>query len=446
MEERSFMGNPGIHPNGAAALEAAGRSALDALAAQATRSATEDRVRELAATTPALATLLTAGEDDARPVGFEHTLHEMAQQPFVWADTALRAASFAEQILGPVLHEQRYRGVVLTGSGSSHYVGELVAPALRAALGLPVFAVAAGDLLTHGAAAFPATGPLLMVSIARSGNSPESLAAVRVAAKEAPATAFLHICCNADGRLAQGTPGDPEAHRLVLHPLTNDRSLVMTSSFTSLALAALSLGYAGRMENYLAEAKRLCDAVLQHQSACAAFAAALDFSSIRRAVFLGSGCQYGAAREAALKLTEMTAGAIVAMAETHLGLRHGPMAAIHADTLLVSLVPPAFRPSRYATDLVAELRAKRLGAGTVLHGSGCAPLLLGDDTQSPNDLPTAGEAFAAIENVTLAQWMGFFASLHHGLSPDAPSRSNVITRVVPPFPIYDAEPDGDAPR
>jgi tagatose-6-phosphate ketose/aldose isomerase len=335
--------------------------------------------------------------------------------------------------------------VVLTGSGSSHYVGELVAPALRNALGMPVVPVAAGDLLTHGAAALPVPGPLLLVSIARSGNSPESIAAVRIAAREGRDISFLHITCNADGRLAQGAAEDPEASRLVLHPLTNDRSLVMTSSFTSMAVAALSLGYVGQTAQYLAQAERLCRAVLQDQSASAAFAAAIDYAACHRAVFLGSGCQYGAAREAALKLTEMTAGAIVSMAETHLGLRHGPMAAIHPDTLLVSFVPPGIRAARYGVDLVAELRAKALGAATVLQESGSVPTLLEGDVRLPVTDTAADEAFAAIENVAFAQWMGFFASRFHGLAPDAPSRSNVISRVVPPFPIYETPPDSGQP-
>lgn len=415
-------------------------------AARASLAGGEHRLQEIARQAPVLDMLVAPDESARCEQGYGHTLREIAQQPFVWADTALRATALVEECVGAALRDQRFRAVVLTGSGSSHYVGELVAPALRNALGVPVVPVAAGDLLTHGIAALPAPGPLLLVSIARSGNSPESIAAVRIAAREGREVAFLHITCNADGRLAQGTVQDPEASRLVLHPLTNDRSLVMTSSFTSMALAALSLGYVGRTAQYLAHGEWLCQAVLQQQGACAAFAAAIDYAACQRAVFLGSGCQYGAAREAALKLTEMTAGAIVSMAETHLGLRHGPMAAIHPGTLVVSFVPPGMRSARYSADLVAELRAKALGAALVLQVSGHAPALLKGDAPPAAADTGVDEAFAALESVAFAQWVGFFASRFHGLAPDAPSRSNVISRVVPPFPIYDMPPDAGGPR
>jgi tagatose-6-phosphate ketose/aldose isomerase len=415
-------------------------------ASRASLAGGENRLRDIAGRTAVLGTLAAPDDAERCGQGYGHTLREIVQQPFVWADTALRAMPFVEEFHGAALREQRYRAVVLTGSGSSHYVGELVAPALRNALGMPVVPVAAGDLLTHGAAALPVPGPLLLVSIARSGNSPESIAAVRIAAREGRDISFLHITCNADGRLAQGAAEDPEASRLVLHPLTNDRSLVMTSSFTSMAVAALSLGYVGQTAQYLAQAERLCRAVLQDQSASAAFAAAIDYAACHRAVFLGSGCQYGAAREAALKLTEMTAGAIVSMAETHLGLRHGPMAAIHPDTLLVSLVPPGTRAARYGADLVAELRAKALGAAIVLQESGSVPKLLEGEVRLPLGDAATDEAFAAVESVAFAQWMGFFASRFHGLAPDAPSRSNVISRVVPPFPIYDMPSNAGGPR
>ncbi|MDZ7638471.1 MAG: hypothetical protein U5J83_09525 [Bryobacterales bacterium] len=198
----------------------------------------------------------------------------------------------------------------------------------------------------------PSGASLLSVSIARSGNSPESVGAVRVAAREAPDTQLLHITCNLEGRLAQPAPDDPPAYRLLLHPLSNDQSLVMTSSFTNLALAVLALGYARPPAEYLPSgptalpartAKTFRSAYTSSQ------AASLPYSTSRRAVFLGSGCQYGAAREAALKLTEMTAGGVVAMAETHLGLRHGPMAA--RSFRIPSLSPlrrPRLPPPRYA--------------------------------------------------------------------------------------------------
>jgi tagatose-6-phosphate ketose/aldose isomerase len=212
----------------------------------------------------------------------------------------------------------------------------------------------------------------------------------------------------------------------------------MTSSFTSLALAALALGYADAPAQYLSQAERLCTDVAALFPGLLASAASLPYAEARRAVYLGSGCQYGAAREAALKLTEMTAGSVVAMSETHLGLRHGPMAAVDAHTLIISFTPTTQRAARYATDLVAELGIKALGCGTIAAVAGETPQRYeeGGVVTTP---PGKGidECFAAIENVVLGQAIGFFACREHGLRPDAPSAAGVIARVVPPFPIYE---------
>ena len=50
------------------------------------------------------------------------------------------------------------------------------------------------------------------------------------------------------------------------------------------------------------------------------------------------GINAGAAREASLKLLEMTEGRVRTLAETFLGLRHGPMSTVHGDTLIAGFL------------------------------------------------------------------------------------------------------------
>lgn len=411
---------------------------LQALASRANPEAIALFLEESLRSRAEMNALLSDGEAGRIAAGHGHTLREVAQQPFVWADTALRASEFVKTVFLPRRTAGIFRSIAMVGSGSSHYVGELAAPAIQKRLGMPVLAVPAGNLLTHGKLALPLPEPVLMVSIARSGNSPESVAAIRIAASEAPQTQFLHITCNPEGRLARPEPSDPRAAVLALHPSTNDQSLVMTSSFTSLTLAALAIGYADAPAHYLEQAERLSTDIAALFPELLLAAVTLPYAEASRAVFLGSGCQYGAAREAALKLTEMSAGGVVAMAETHLGLRHGPMAALNSETLIVSFTPPSERPARYAKDLAAELDLKQLGCATAEDQAGAIPVRYRESL--PPDA-TAGrqidEGFAAIENVVFGQMIGFFACRDRGLRPDAPSAAGVITRVVPPFPIYD---------
>ena len=415
--------------------------ALPRFASLATREGVEDSIRSGNATSDRVRTLLREPESIRIESGYGHTLREVFQQPNVWADTALRAVEYLREQFLPLLEAQAFRSIVFAGSGSSHYVGELVAPSLAQHLGIPVSAVAAGDFLTHGRNALPHPEPSLVVSIARSGNSPESLAAVRVLMREAPDCRFLHITCNGEGKLVSESLDNPRVHRLILHPFSNDQSLVMTSSFTSLALAGLSLGFAHAPDAYLSQAEALAASVSDGLPAIFDFAAGLPFAHCKRALYLGSGCQVGAAREAALKLTEMTAGRILSTTETYLGLRHGPMAAIDEGTLIVCSVPPDPRPSRYAADLIRELQKKELGLAIVVAEPGAIPRILErNNTEAPSALShgkALSEPFAAIANVVAGQAIGFFACRERGLRPDAPSESSVITRVVEPFPIYE---------
>ena len=174
-----------------------------------------------------------------RSRGYDDTLREILQQPATWLGTAERVAQVAQQLrewIAPC------RALVLTGSGSSEYAGECSVMALEKELGIPVMSVAAGDIVVHGASALPPLRPLTLVSLARSGNSPESCAAVDLLLETEPEVQHLAITCNAGGRLATAYAENERVRLLLLDDATNDRSLVMTSSFTNLALAARLLG------------------------------------------------------------------------------------------------------------------------------------------------------------------------------------------------------------
>ena len=121
---------------------------------------------------------------------------------------------------------------MFTGSGSSVYAAECVAPWLQPRLGLPVSAVPAGLVLTHPEACLPPDGPFLVVSLARSGDSPESRAVVDWLLESRPLARHLFITCNREGALATAYAERPGVRVIVLDERTNDRSLVMTSSFT----------------------------------------------------------------------------------------------------------------------------------------------------------------------------------------------------------------------
>lgn len=372
--------------------------------------------------------------------GYADTLREILQQPATWQDTFdLLHSTVVQQRLAKALNQQPGH-IVLTGSGSSMYIGECLAPLLQSGLGVPVQAIAAGTLLTHWRSVLP-PGPGLLISLARSGDSPESGGVMSTLLAEAPAWRHLVITCNADGKLATHYRNDPRVTVLVLDERTNDRSLVMTSSFTNLLLGGSGL-LQGTREELVANAITRAASGAQHifdtQSDTVAALAQRDFTSV---VYLGSGAAFGAAREGALKMLEMTGGQVITMAETFLGLRHGPMSFVHPSTLIVALLStdPAVR--RYECDVLRELSRKQLGMAKLVIGDDVPDDVLGanDVLVTPSTSMSGTEIPTVLAGIVTMQLLAFFRCLQLGGKPDTPSEG-VLTRVVEDFAIHGATP------
>jgi tagatose-6-phosphate ketose/aldose isomerase len=380
------------------------------------------------------AELLAPTSNAREAAGYGYTLSEICQQPLLWTDTAARMVENRECLLELIAGA---RWLVITGSGSSQYAGECVHPVLQAELGFPTFTAGGGWLLLEGARGLPPAEPGLLVSLARSGGSPESVAVVEQYLEMAPRVRHLVITCNADGPLATRFRGNRRVSVVVLDSRTNDRSLVMTSSFTNMTLAARALGLLGRREAIERLSDDLADAgkyLLSHHSATIKNVAEGPF---RRAVFLASGCRFGAARESALKMLEMNAGCIPTMAETYLELRHGPMCLVNRETLVVCFLACDPLTRAYEEDLIAELHRKQIGARLLLVGEHVPPGLLGADDialEIPG-LAALGDDNVAVLDAMVGQLLGFFRCLAGGLRPDMPS-SGVISRVVSKFAIH----------
>lgn len=375
--------------------------------------------------------LLAPGGRTLATSGYSHTLREICQQPLTWPATAACAAQLAPEIAAFVAD---CRLVVLTGSGSSVYAAECVAPAVQQALGVPAVAVSGGNLLTEGMRAWPPLRPAVFVWFARSGDSPESHGPLELLLETEPAGRHLVITCNPRGRLAQIGPGDRRVRVVELDPRTCDESLVMTSSFTNMVVAVLGL-LAGADPKTAGVLARIADSLLLEHVDAVAELARRPFHS---AVFLGSGARYGAARETSLKLQEMTAGRIGGFPETYLGLRHGPMSSIHDDTLVGCFLSSDPLRRAYEIDLIDELNRKELGLAKVIVGESIPHNLLrpGDLALECAGLSAAGDDAATVIDAMTGQLLGFFRCLFEGLSPDAPSEKGVINRVVGSFTLH----------
>ena len=371
--------------------------------------------------------LFARGPDERLRHGYEDTLREICQQPFLWPDSAGRTLTHADAIRALMRRQQdsSLRPIIGIGSGSSQYAAACVAPVLQEALGVFERAVPAGVLLTHPSSYVGTTDPPLVISFARSGDSPESTAALEQLLEHHPESRHLAITCNPNGRLATA--------------YTNDRSLVMTSSFTNMVVAGQALAAVARDQgaSYRRDVDRLCDVGREILSRHAADLARIARTPFRAVCFLGGGAQLGAAQESALKMLEMSGGLVTTMVETPLGLRHGPMAALRADTIVVASLPSSRVARSYTFDLLREIDAKGIAAARVIVGEG----LPGDLNATDVPIDVSGysdltHGLAAVADVLVGQILAFFRCLAGGLRPDAPSPGGVITRVVPPFRIY----------
>jgi tagatose-6-phosphate ketose/aldose isomerase len=391
-------------------------------------------LRALAAKQRKAAQLFDRTEAEQKQRGYFYTLKEICQQPWTWLSTCERMTALRDSLVSSM---SGIKSLVFTGSGSSEYAGDCVRLPLQNELAVYVESVSGGTLLIHGAKALPNDRPGLLVSLARSGNSPESTGAVRILLESEPAYRHLIVTCNEAGSLARTWRDHKDVLVVALPPETNDESLVMTSSFTNLTLAARFLGLLDRPEAYrklCAAQSRICRDLLSTYVDVLSRIASTEF---RRAVFLGSGTRYSAAREASLKMLEMTSGRVTTLSETFLGLRHGPMSFVHEDTLVVCQLSSEPTTRAYELDLLAELDRKKLGLCKVIVGEG-VPESAGRVGDEMIQIPGLGELGddGAIIFVVVAQLLAFFRCLEEGLHPDSPSEGGVISRVVESFPLH----------
>jgi tagatose-6-phosphate ketose/aldose isomerase len=356
--------------------------------------------------------------------GGELTAREIAQQPDVWLEVGALVNRERERLgafLAPLLANPRIR-VVLTGAGTSSYIGACLAPSLSQHLGRRVEAVATTDLVSGPHLYLQRDVPTLLVSFARSGGSPESVAAIDLAQQALDDVHHLVITCNAEGDLARQMAGAANACVLVLPDSTHDRAFAMTSSFTSMVLsAALIFGAIARER--VPSLARACAVALPLLQASAGDLAARRFE---RAVFLGSNGLQGLAAEGALKMLELTDGRTVALAQSVLGFRHGPKTIVTDRTLIIVFVSNDAYTRAYDLDLLDELRRDARAGAIVAVGAGP----MGDARLELAGMSGATDLELALLDVVFAQCLGLRQSLQFGLAPDNPNVAGVVSRVV----------------
>ena len=400
--------------------------------------------------------------------GAGHTAKEIAQQPAVWRETAAKVLSYKQEVdafLRPLLEYPDLR-IILTGAGTSAFIGEIVAPALSKKLKRPAEAVATTDIVSNPAECFAYDRPTLLVSFARSGNSPESLAATEMADEFLAECHHLVFTCDPDGRLYGEHSVQERSLALLMPEASNDQGFAMTSSFTSMILAAwLVFGGTGfgeplAVSGETTEFTESTEPLVERLATAAERVLAARYENLRtlassgyeRVVYLGSGPLKGLAHESALKMLELTAGALTTSYESPMGFRHGPKSLLNDDTLAIVYVSGDPYTKKYDLDLLYELQ-KSMRPGSVIalttdpddvSGSGTGS---GASEEHEEHIVWLLEGLEGVEDpalalpyVLIAQLLGLYSSLELGFTPDNPFPSKEVNRVVEGVTIHPIYP------
>ncbi|MDN8601962.1 AgaS family sugar isomerase [Citrobacter sp. S2-9] len=359
------------------------------------------------------------------------TEEEIRQQPASWIRSLknidhLRAT--IDGFLAPLLRKDDLR-IVLTGAGTSAFIGDIIAPWLASHTGKNISSVPTTDLVTNPMDYLNPAHPLLLVSFARSGNSPESVAAVELANQFIPECYHLSITCNEAGSLYQNSVDSDNAFALLMPAETHDRGFAMTSSITTMMVSCLAV-FAPEVINSqtFRDVADRCHAILTSLG---------DFSHgvfgnapWKRIVYLGSGGLQGVARESALKVLELTAGKLVAFYDSHTGFRHGPKSLVDDETLVVLFVSSHPYTRQYDLDLLAELRRDQQAMRVVAIAAESDAII----DAGPHILLPPSRTFIDMEQafcfLMYAQVFALTQSISIGNTPDTPSASGTVNRVV----------------
>ena len=367
-------------------------------------------------------------------LGAYATTSEIIQQPDIWLDTFDVYAQHAEEVRAFLESARPAEGgrvtVVFTGAGSSEYVGNTCSPYLRSVVrghGFDFKPVASTDLVSAPTQFLSPDDPTVLVSFARSGNSPESLAAIEVVRMVCTSVKFLNITCAPDGRLATEMQGDPNALTLLL-PEANDDGFAMTGSYSCMYLLATLLFDPSDDDSkraWVEAASRLGRDVLRREEQVSSFVEG-DFS---RVTYLGSGTLGGLAQEAQLKILELAAGETATSFGTSMGYRHGPKSFVDGSTLVFLFVSNDPYTRQYDLDMLNEIKADGICKRVVAIEQDAGPLFDGVsfDLSGEEALP---DGYLVLPFIVFGQTIALHNSIRVGDTPDTPSPTGQVTRVV----------------
>lgn len=365
-----------------------------------------------------------------------NTAKEIIQQPDTWRESVknlIKNKIEIKSFIDSFLSKKEFR-IILTGAGTSAFAGEVCEPYLTSLLNKRVEAIATTDLVASPKSYFIKDIPTLLVSFARSGNSPESVHAVNLASQLVDDLYQIVITCNENGKLAKNTVNDEKSLLLLMPPQTNDLGFAMTSSFTTMVLNAMAVFNINNIENFSSDVDKLSNSVNDFIENNIEKVTSLANEDFERIVYLGSSTSKGIARESALKVLELTAGKVNASYDTPLGFRHGPKSVVDDETVSVIYISNDEYTRQYDLDLAKEMLAHKKNDKVVIVGDNIEEDILNKADYVFNveniNYTVENEVLLPLQQIIFGQMLSFLKSVNLGITPDNPCPTGEVNIVV----------------
>lgn len=362
-----------------------------------------------------------------------NTYYEIFQQAEKWREVYRlyeQRKEKIEEFLAKVGSDVK---IIFTGAGTSEYVGNILNEYLKSLGTYNFSSIATTDLVSCPYLHFAKNQKTLLVSFARSGNSPESLAAVKLGEQIVDDFYNIAITCAPDGKLALNLKDDEKSFVFIEPEGTNDKGFAMTSSFTSMLLTGLLIFDKRDDKKELVESiAKTCQAIIADKENIEKL---VDFD-FERIIYLGSGPLYKLTNEARLKILELTAGNVASLYESSMGFRHGPKSFVNDKTLVVSFVSSNPYTSQYDLDILDETYADKIAQRIIAIAN---KEIAGDFEKLLYKNQINEDIYLALPYIVIAQLISLITSLRVGNTPDNPSKSGTVNRVVKGVSIHEYE-------
>ncbi|PBF04020.1 tagatose-6-phosphate ketose isomerase [Clostridioides difficile] len=381
-------------------------------------------------------------EQKLKDLGAIITTKEIKQQPELWLETYEIYKSNKEKLSRFIDTKSNNHGqfrVIFTGAGTSAYIGNSILPYLKNKNNIRKYifeAIPTTDIVSNPYDYLKKDVPTLLISFARSGNSPESLAALNLGNKIVDNFYHLAITCNPEGELAKMTKNDENNYLLLMPSKSNDEGFAMTGSFACMMLSAMLMfdSLEDDVEkSYINAIIEMGRNVIDRKDEIHE----LINKDFDRVVYLGSGGLGGLTQEAQLKLLELTAGKIATVYDSPMGFRHGPKSFIDEKTLVFEFVSNCSYTRKYDLDVLEEIKRDKIAKFT------CAVSVENESNFSGTKFEFIGkynklpDVYLAMPYILFAQTIALFVSVKVGNKPDTPSATGTVNRVVKGVTIYE---------